>query len=127
MTNNRQITVDQKQSQKKLRCTEELIVDDWLIEQFRTKLKKASVIAERKNRPFILYNNVIEESEHAVEEEVITVGRKYVIMQTISYGGFIPVNIQKQQIFTLDKFSLWIMKESRDTLLQCFNNLVHLD
>ncbi|HZE78562.1 MAG TPA: hypothetical protein VE089_08440 [Nitrososphaeraceae archaeon] len=127
MTNNRQITVDQKQSRKKLRCTEELIVDDWLIEQFRTKLKKASIIAERKNRPFILYNNVIEESEHAVEEEVITVGRKYVIMQTISYGGFIPVNIQKQQIFTLDKFSLWIMKESRDTLLQCFNNLVHLD
>ena len=110
-----------------MRCTEELIVDDWLIEQFRTKLKKASVIAERKNRPFILYNNVTEESEHAVEEEVITVGRKYVIMQTISYGGFIPVNIQKQQIFTLDKFSLWIMKESRDTLLQCFNNLVHLD
>jgi hypothetical protein len=127
LTNNRQITVDQKQSRKKLRCTEELIVDDWLIEQFRTKLKKASIIAERKNRPFILYNNVIEESEHAVEEEVITVGRKYVIMQTISYGGFIPVNIQKQQIFTLDKFSLWIMKESRDTLLQCFNNLVHLD
>ena len=127
MTNNRQITVDQKRSQKKLRCTEELIVDDWLIEQFRTKLKKASIIAERKNRPFILYNNVIEESEHAVEEEVITVGRKYVIMQTISYGGFIPVNIQKQQIFTLDKFSLWIMKESRDMLLQCFNNLVHLD
>jgi hypothetical protein len=127
LTNNRQITVDQKQSRNKLRCTEELIVDDWLIEQFRTKLKKASIIAERKNRPFILYNNVIEESEHAVEEEVITVGRKYVIMQTISYGGFIPVNIQKQQIFTLDKFSLWIMKESRDTLLQCFNNLVHLD
>lgn len=127
MTNNRQITVDQKQSRKKLRCTEELIVDDWLIEQFRTKLKKASIIAERKNRPFILYNNVIEESEHAVQEEVITIGGKYVIMQTISYGGFIPVNIQKQQIFTLDKFSLWIMKESRDMLLQCFNNLVHLD
>jgi hypothetical protein len=127
LANNRQVTVDKKQSQKELRRTEELIVDDWLIEQFRTKLKKASIIAERKNRPFILYNNVIEESEHAVEEEVITVGRKYVIMQTISYGGFIPVNIQKQQIFTLDKFSLWIMKESRDTLLQCFNNLVHLE
>ena len=127
MANNRQVTVDKKQSQKELRCTEELIVDDWLIEQFRTKLKKVSIIAVRKNRPFILYNNVIEESEHAVEEEVITVGGKYVIIQTISYGGFVPVNIQKQRIFTLDKFSFWIMKESRDMLLQCFHNLVHID
>jgi hypothetical protein len=127
LVNNRQVAVDKKQSQKGLRCTEELIVDDWLVEQFRTKLKKASIIAMRKNRPFILYNNVIEESEHAVEEEVITVGGKHVIVQVISYGGFVPVNIQKQQIFTLDKFSLWIMKESRDTLLQCFHNLVHID
>jgi hypothetical protein len=127
LANNRQVTVDKKQSQKGLRYTEELIVDDWLIEQFRTKLKKASIIAVRKNRPFILYNNVIEESEHAVEEEVITVGGKYVMIQTISYGGFIPVNIQKQQIFTLDKFSFWMMKESRDLLLQCFHNLMHTD
>jgi hypothetical protein len=127
LVNNRQVAVDKKQSQKELRCTEELIVDDWLVEQFRTKLKKASIISMRKNRPFILYNNVIEESEHAVEEEVITVGGKRVIVQVISYGGFVPVSIQKQQIFTLDKFSLWIMKESRDTLLQCFHNLVHID
>ena len=127
MVNNRQVAVDKKQSQKELRCREELIVDDWLVEQFRTKLKKASIIAMRKNRPFILYSNVIEESDHAVEEEVITVGGNHVIVQVISYGGFVPVNIQKQQIFTLDKFSLWIMKESRDTLIQCFHNLVHID
>jgi hypothetical protein len=125
--NNNQIIADQKQSQEGLKYNKQSIVNQWMVEQFRAKLKKVSMLTIRKDKPFILYNNIIEESEHAVQEELITVSGKYVIVQLISRGGFIPTNFQRQRIFTVDKFCIWVIKQSRDMVLQCFDNLAHID
>lgn len=102
---------------------QEKIVEEWLIEKFRDKLRKASIISSRKDRPFILYRNIIEESEDALEEEVATMSEKHVVVQVFSHGGFLPTNFQKQHIFTLDKFIRRILKSNRSLLLQCLDNL----
>lgn len=94
----------------------------WLREKFRDKLRKASIISSRKDKPFILYRNIIEESEDALEE-VATVSEKYVVVQVFCHGGFVPTDFQKQQIFTLDKFIRRILKSNRSLLLQCLDNL----
>jgi hypothetical protein len=102
---------------------QERIIEEWLIEKFRDKLRKACIISNRKGKSFILYRNIIEENEAAVEEEIATVSEKYVVVQVFSHGGFLPTNFQKQQIFTLDKFIRRILKSNRDLLLQCLDNL----
>jgi hypothetical protein len=101
----------------------EKIIEGWLIEKFRDKLRKASIISGQKDKPFVLYRNIIEESEDALEEEIATVNEKYVVVQVFSHGGFLPTSFQKQQIFTLDKFIRRILKSNRVLLLQCLDNL----
>jgi Icc-related predicted phosphoesterase len=101
----------------------EKIIEEWLIEKFRDKLRKASIISGRKDTPFVLYRNILEESEDALEEEVATVNEKYVVVQVFSHGGFLPTSFQKQQIFTLDKFIRRVLKSNRVLLLQCLDNL----
>ena len=90
---------------------------------FMDKLRKASIIAGQKGKPFVLYRNLIEENGDAVQEEVGTVLDKYVVVQIFTYGGFIPSNFQKQQVFTLDKFTRIMLKRNRNFLLQCLENL----
>ncbi len=107
------ITLDEKQ----------ITLDDWLIERFRYKLSKASIIASKISRPIILYRNTIEEAGYAAEEEVATVNERYIVVQVFTYGGFIPPSFQQQYVFTLDEFPVWIMKRSRDLLLQCIDNV----
>ena len=101
----------------------QLITEEWLISMFMDKLRRASIIAGQKGKPFVLYRNLIEENEDAVQEEVGTVLDKYVVVQIFTYGGFIPSNFQKQQVFTLDKFTRIMLKRNRNFLLQCLENL----
>jgi hypothetical protein len=101
----------------------QLITEEWLIAMFMDKLRKASIIAGQKGKPFVLYRNLIEDNEDAVQEEVGTVLDKYVVVQIFTYGGFIPSNFQKQQVFTLDKFTRIMLKRNRNFLLQCLENL----
>lgn len=101
----------------------QLITEEWLIAMFMDKLRKASIIAGQKGKPFVLYRNLIEDNEDAVQEEVGTVLDKYVVVQIFTYGGFIPSNFQKQQVFTLDKFTRIVLKRNRNFLLQCLENL----
>jgi hypothetical protein len=42
-----------------------------------------------------------------------------------TYGGFVPSTFQKIAVYTLDKFTKWIVKkEKRDLLLQCLQNII---
>jgi Icc-related predicted phosphoesterase len=75
----------------------EKIIEEWLIEKFRDKLRKASIISGRKDKPFVLYRNITEESEDALEEEVATVNEKYVVVQVFSHGGFLPTRFQNNR------------------------------
>jgi hypothetical protein len=55
--------------------TQNTIVDEWLVENFRNKLKKAAVIASALNKPLALYNNIIEESEYRQKKKLCSIIR----------------------------------------------------
>jgi hypothetical protein len=103
------------------------IVDEWLIEHFRNKLKKAAAVVNRLNKPLALYTNILEESEDAAKEEIVLHNQKYITVQKFTRGGFIPTSFQEQYVFTIDKFISWIIQErkngSRKMILQCLETL----
>jgi hypothetical protein len=110
---NKRLTLDEKQ----------VTLDEWLIERLREKLGKAAVNASRTGKPVLLYRNIMDENEAAAEEEVATVNEKNAIVQVFTYGGFIPPTFQQQYVFILDEFPTWLMKRSRNLLLECLENL----
>ena len=111
---NKQVTIDEKQ----------VTLDDWVIERFREKLKKASIIASRLAKPLILYRKTLEESECATEEEIATlVSERYVLVQVYTQGGFIPLSFQQQYVFSVNEFPKWMMKRSRELVLQCLETM----
>jgi hypothetical protein len=110
---NKQLTLDEKQ----------VTLDEWLIDRLREKLSKAAINASRTGKPVLLYRNIIEENEVAAEEEIATVSEKNALVQVFTYGGFIPPTFQQQYVFMLDEFPVWVMKRSRNLLLQCLENL----
>ena len=102
----------------------DIIIEDWLLERLADKLRNASIIVHRKYTPHLLYKNTIEENEDALQEEVGLLTEKYVLIVKNTYGGFIPSNFQKVEVYTLDKFTKWIVQEQRkELLLQCLKNL----
>ncbi len=107
---NKQLAVDERQ----------VTLDEWVLERFRDKLKKAAVLTTRFGKPLVLYRRTIEEYEFAGEDEVCTlIDEKYTLVQVYTHGGFIPLSFQEQYVFSLDEFPKWVMKRSRDLVLQC--------
>ena len=103
-----------------------IVIEDWLLERLADKLRNASIIVHhhRKYTPHLLYRNTIEENENALQEEVGLLTEKYVLIVKNTYGGFIPSNFQKVEVYTLDKFTKWIVQEQRkELLLQCLESL----
>jgi hypothetical protein len=101
----------------------EVIVEGWLIDILVDKLRKACTIVNRKKIPFILYRNIIEESEACVQEEIATLADKYVVVQVFSYGGFIPSTFQRQHVYTIDRFTRIILKKNSALFFECLENL----
>ncbi len=111
---NKQLAVDEKQ----------VTLDDWVLEIFVDKLKKASILTNRSTKPMVLYRRTIEEVELAGEEEIGTlINEKYVLVQVYTHGGFIPLSFQQQFVFSLDDFPRWVMKRSRELVMQCLETL----
>ncbi|HEY6885392.1 MAG TPA: hypothetical protein VI278_15260 [Nitrososphaeraceae archaeon] len=109
----RQIIIDEKQ----------VTLDTWLCERFVDKLTKASLLVGRAGSPFVLYRNIIEDTEYAVQEEVGIVSEKYVVVEMFTYGGFLPSTFQQQYVFTLSEFPTWMMQRSHEMFFRCVNNL----
>jgi hypothetical protein len=87
-------------------------------------LRKASIIVHQTHIPHLLYRTTIEENEDVVNEEVGIISEKYIVIMIYAYGGFIPCVIQKIEVYTLDKFTRWIVqKRKKDLLLQCLESL----
>ncbi len=101
----------------------QVIVEDWLMDILMDKLRKASTIVSQKDIPFILYRNIIEESDTCVQEEVATLVEKYVVIQIFSYGGFIPSSFQRQHVFTIDRFTRLILRKNSALFFECLENL----
>ena len=103
--------------------SKESIVDDWLIEHFKNKLKKAAAVIGTFGKPLPLYCGIIEESEDSAKEEIVLHNQKYITVQTFTRGGFLPTSFHEQRVFTIDKFISWIIKERKDRemILQCIS------
>lgn len=101
----------------------QVTLDEWLITRFKDLLHRASVMAARTDRPLVLYRHSVEESEHAMEEEVATVTSRYVVVQVITHGGFIPPSFQQQFVFPLNEFPDWLIKRSKEIFLKALDNL----
>ena len=101
----------------------QVIVEDWLMDILMDKLRKASTIVSQKDIPFILYRNIIEESDTCVQEEVATLVEKYVVIQIFSYGGFIPSSFQRQHVFTIDRFTRLILRKNSALFFECLESL----
>lgn len=97
------LTTEDKNKKK----NQDTIVDEWIVENFRNKLKKAAVIVNTLSKPLTLYNNIIEENEDSAKEEIVLHNQKYITVQTFTRGGFLPTSFQEQHIFTIDKFIAW--------------------
>ena len=97
------------------------IVDDWLIEHLKSRLKKVATIVGSQNRPLVLYSGIIDENEDSATEEIVLHNQKYITIQIFTRGGFIPTSFHEQHVFTFDKFISWIVRERKDRemMLQC--------
>lgn len=125
----RHITPNDKEVEKELnnliflniKESKESIVNEWLIEHFKDKLKKAATLAGTQNRPLVLYYGIIEESGDSAKEEIVLHNQKYITVQILTRGGYLPTSFHEQYVFTIDKFISWIVKErkNREMILQC--------
>lgn len=102
---------------------EQTTLDEWIIEQLRDKLQKAISHIFMINKPIVLYTRIMEEAENSTEEEIAILDQKYVVVQVIANGGFIPTGFQQQFVLTLDEFPTWIMKRSHSLFMQCMESL----
>jgi hypothetical protein len=113
-----------QQQQPLVKEKENGVVRLWLANRLKEKLQRAFILSLHSHKPIILYRNIIEESESAVQEEISYVVGNHIIHMCYIYGGFIPTTFQKIEIFTLDKFTKWIMQgKNKEFLLQCMDNL----
>jgi hypothetical protein len=97
------------------------IVDDWIIEHLKNRLKKVVTIVGSQNRPLVLYSSILNENEDSATEEIVLHNQKYITIQIFTRGGFIPTSFHEQHVFTIDKFISWIVRERKDRemILQC--------
>ena len=98
-------------------------LDGWLLYHFAELLKKGSLNVAKTGTPIVLYRNTVEQEEDSYEEVVCTLTEGYVIVQLVTSGGLIIPSFQQQFVFTLDQFPEWLMRKSRDLLLQCVDFL----
>ena len=100
------------------------VVKQWLAERFKDKLQGASRLSLHTNKPIILYRKSIEESENATEEEICYISGNHIIQILYAYGGFIPSNFKNIEVFTIDKFTKFVLQErKKDLLLQCIESI----
>ena len=111
-------------SQPVVKEKKEGTVKQWLAERLKEKLQKSSMLSIQTHKPVILYRISIEETENAVEEEICYLTGIHIVQIIYAYGGFVPSTFQKIEVFTLEKFTKWILQErKKDLLLQCIDGL----
>ena len=96
-----------------------------MAERLRDKLQRASILSFHNHKPILLYRKSIEETENVTEKEEISyLSENQIVHMIYVYGGFIPSSFQVIDVFTLDKFTKWIIATKRkDLLLQCLEEL----
>ncbi len=107
-------------------CNEkQMSFDDFLINSFKMKLEDLSLNLSKygTGKPLILYTSLLDEESEYGEQELAVINESYVVIQVITFGGFVPIAVQHQRVFTFEEFSLWIFKRSGSLFLQCLQTV----
>ncbi len=100
------------------------LVKQWLSDRLKDKLQRASITSLHSHKPILLFRKNIEETDVAIEEEISYLIGNHIIHLVYAYGGFVPTSFHTIEIFTLDKFTKWILQDKKkDLLLQCIEEL----
>ncbi len=99
--------------------------DEFLINNFKNKLEDLSLnlLKTGTGKPVILYTIILDEQNEYGEQELAIINENYVVIQVITFGGFVPIAVQHQRVFTFDEFSLWVFKRSASLFMQCLSTL----
>ncbi len=107
-------------------CNEkQMSFDDFLINNFKSKLDDLSLnlIKTGTGKPLILYTTLLDEDDEYGEQELAIINENYVVIQVITFGGFVPMAVQHQRVFTFEEFSIWVFKRSASLFLQCLSTI----
>ena len=107
-------------------CNEkQMSFDDFLINNFKMKLDDLSLNLSKTGtgKPLILYTTLLDEESEYGEQELAIINEDYVVIQVITFGGFVPIAVQHQRVFTFEEFSVWIFNRSGSLFLQCFSTI----
>jgi hypothetical protein len=107
-------------------CNEKQIsFDDFLMNSLEKKMEELALYISKSGngKPLILYATLLDEENEYGEQELAIINENYVVIQVITFGGFVPISIQHQRVFTFEEFSLWIFKRSGSLFLQCLSTI----
>ncbi len=107
-------------------CNEkQMSFDDFLINNFKSKLDDLSLnlLKTGTGKPLILYTTLLDEDNEYGEQELAIINENYVVIQVITFGGFVPIAVQHQRVFTFEEFSIWVFKRSASLFLQCLSTI----
>ena len=107
-------------------CNEkQMSFDDFLINNFKSKLDDLSLnlLKNGTGKPLILYTTLLDEDAEYGEQELAIINENYVVIQVITFGGFVPIAVQHQRVFTFEEFSIWVFKRSASLFLQCLSTI----
>jgi hypothetical protein len=107
-------------------CNEkQMSFDDFLINNFKSKLDDLSLnlLKSGTGKPLILYTTLLDEDDEYGEQELAIINENYVVIQVITFGGFVPIAVQHQRVFTFEEFSIWVFKRSASLFLQCLSTI----
>ena len=107
-------------------CNEkQMSFDDFLINNFKSKLDDLSLnlLKNGTGKPLILYTTLLDEDDEYGEQELAIINENYVVIQVITFGGFVPIAVQHQRVFTFEEFSIWVFKRSASLFLQCLSTI----
>lgn len=106
-----------------LQESKQMSFENCLINNFKDKLLDLSQSVAETGKPVILYTTLLDEVNDYGEQELAIVNEDFVVIQVITFGGYVPIAVQHQRVFTFDEFSHWIYDRSNNLFMQCFNTL----
>lgn len=106
-----------------LQESKQLSFENCIIENFRDKLIELSQNVSKNGRPVILYTTLLDEVNDYGEQELAIVNENFVVIQVITFGGYVPIGIQHQRVFTFEEFSRWMYERSSNLFNQCVDTL----
>ncbi len=94
--------------------TKQVNLDSCQIEHMADLLRQGSESVNRTNVPMVLYRIVMDKSNDACEETICTLTREYVIEQSVTYGGPIPMSIVEQTVFSISEYPAVLISKSTE-------------